>query len=288
MFNISEINAIDTWYWYFFFGIGIGIGTWIIGKSSKKETQYHIFWQFAMSCAALFVFFHVGAHHGSSQVELATSTLKHMECMTQLCNIDTAYPMCWCRLKEGKYGMLLEQRGLCAEGRMAQVSAADLNWPVGAHVVITAQSPESYLSKDDPTGTGMQPLWLDWTSLADRDTNQCANDTILKGLSAGVEVAAVKAVVDKDGAIQLTFPRPLKLLHDSSRTKLMSTLKDSSKRFCYADTQLHISLLSRNICISTEFNSNSPGERVLKCPELTGGATPRVLGRQLPLPPPPP
>ena len=154
--------------------------------------------------------------------------------------------------------VLLEPRDTRAESG-APLSAKDLQWPVGARVVISARSPGGYLTADDPTGTGMLPLWLDWTSKADRDANQRANDTILKGLKAGVEVATIKAV-DTDGdAIKVSFARPLKLLHDSSRHKMTRTLVDGSQSSCYVDTQLHVALLSRKISISSDFSS-APGD----------------------------
>jgi hypothetical protein len=172
------------------------------------------------------------------------------EDMAKIVNIETGYPNVWCRLSDGIYN---------SGQNTIKLDSRDINnclseWKPGYKIVITCKS-KTFCSQDDPVG--MPPIWLDHTDDANKNANQIDNDRYTNSFpksvdkTDGVEVATIQSI-SSDGTI--TLERPLKYRHDSTRIQLtrQSTQKTNTIKI---DTNLHVGLLTRNIVITSEFQT---------------------------------
>ena len=173
------------------------------------------------------------------------------ENMAKIVNIETGYPNVWCRLSDDIYNKGISK---------IKLDSRDINnclseWKPGYKIVITCKS-KTFCSQDDPVG--MPPIWLDHTDDANKNANQTDNDRYINSFpksvdkNDGVEVATIKSI-SSDGTI--TLARPLQYTHDSTRIQLtrQSGQKTNTIKI---DTNLHVGLLTRNIVVTSEFQTN--------------------------------
>ena len=162
-------------------------------------------------------------------------------------NIQVAYPNTWCRLKEGTY--LKGDRKIVIDNYNPTNFK---NWKAGYQILITNNSTEFNNIKD---WVGMTPIWLDLKNQINKTANTTANKKFIKNWKTkdvdkenGVEVATIDSI-STNGTI--TLKNSLQFNHICKK----ETFNNKNNETIVIDTNLHISLLTRNIKITTEFST---------------------------------
>jgi hypothetical protein len=169
-------------------------------------------------------------------------------------NIETEYSNTWCQLlPPGNSGTGIYEIGSTRLYLKEDVS----DWPVGSKIVITCRT-DKYTAGFNPSEpatdiNGIVPIWLDHDDVVNRTANQQANNKSWPH-QYGVEVATIAAV---SGNI-ITIREGLKFRHNSTQTPVTRTINGVS-RTIYVDTYIHVGLLTRNILITPEYNSDPNG-----------------------------
>jgi hypothetical protein len=163
-------------------------------------------------------------------------------------DIEQSYPNTWTKLEAGSGTKNSNQIQLDSSAKNHLET-----WKPGSQIVITC-STKNYNGGVEYTEQAPIPIWLDHKDETQRSANESANNTLSSrkvDMSRGVEVATIKSI-DKDKGI-IYLVSPLKFDHGSEYTNITRTR--GNPKSIQVDTRVHVGLLTRNILLTSDFNS---------------------------------
>ena len=191
----------------------------------------------------------------------------------KISNIETSYPMVWCQLDNKFFNK--NSTSITIDTKYINNNFEE--WKVGNQIVITCKTKKFTSEKD---WIGMIPIWLDNKNEINKEANEKENrefilerylrrtnhieidkdiiipDEEMDFDNTGVEVVKIKELIFKDNNFtgEIILETPLKFNHNSIKSKLSNNSKD-----IIVDTNIHVGLLTRNILITSEFNTEDIG-----------------------------
>lgn len=167
---------------------------------------------------------------------------------TKAPDIEQSYPNTWTKLEAGSGTKNSNQIQLDSSAKNHLET-----WSPGSQIVITC-STKNYNNGTEYTDQVPIPIWLDHKDEIQRTANESANKELSSrnvDMSRGVEVATIKNIDKGKGIIYLVSP--LKFDHGSEYTNISRTR--GTPKSIQVDTRVHVGLLTRNILLTSDFNS---------------------------------